>query len=116
MANDYSGCLRAVQTSGTNSPNNLSSAGSLAKAAKLRMVTVAYSGTATGSVTVTLTSGAGAGYSVALNTITLANNQGVFIPATPIPINADDSILVAAPAVASVTSSVAIYLDRSVMD
>jgi hypothetical protein len=116
MANDYSGCLRVVQTSGTNSPNNLSSAGSLAKAAKLRMVTVAYSGTATGSVTVTLTSGAGAGYSVALNTITLANNQGVFIPATPIPINADDSILVAAPAVASVTSSVAIYLDRSVMD
>jgi hypothetical protein len=53
---------------------------------------------------------------VVLNTITLANNQGVFIPATPIPINADDSILVAAPAVASVTSSVAIYLDRSVMD
>lgn len=107
---DYAGGLRTVQTSGTNAINNLATA--VGKATRLRMVTVAYSGTAAGSVTVTLTSGAGAAYSVLLNTITLAANQGVYIPATPIPINADDIISVSAPAVAAVTSSIAIYTDR----
>lgn len=107
---DYQGCTRLVQTSGTNAQNVLAS--TAGKPYRLRMVTVAYSGTASGSVTVVLTSGAGAGYSVTLNSITLANNQGVYIPSTPIPVNADDVITVTAPAVASVTSSVAIYLDR----
>lgn len=107
---DYAGCNRTVQTSGVNATNTLAT--TVGKANRLRMVTVAYSGAATGSVTVTLTSGAGAAYNVVLSTITLANNQGVYVPTPPIPVNADDVITVSAPAVAAVTSSVTIYTDR----
>lgn len=114
MANDYAGCRRYQQTSGVGAINNLST--DLLKPAKLRMVTVAYNGASSNSVTVTLVSGAGAAYNVVLNTITLTNNQGTFIPTMPIPFNADDVITVSAPLQATFTSSVTIYVDRSVMD
>lgn len=115
MANDYAGCRRYAQTSATNSLNTLST--DILKPAKLRMVTVVYSGSVTANVTVTLVSGAGAAYNVVLNTIVIsAGTQGVYIPATPVPFNADDVITVSAPAVAAVTSAVTMYIDRSVMD
>jgi hypothetical protein len=77
------------------------------------MVTVTYSGSVTANVTVTLVSGLGAAFNVVLNTIVItATTQGVYIPSTPIPINADDIITASAPGVAAVISSVAIYVDR----
>jgi len=107
---DYTGCTRIVATSAVNTLNTVTT--TVGKAYRLRMVTVTYSGTSTATPTVTLVSGAGAGYNVILNSITLAANQGVYIPTTPVPVNADDQISVAAPGVASVTSSVTIYVDR----
>jgi hypothetical protein len=78
------------------------------------MVTVTYSSSTTQNITVTLNSGAGAAYNVVFNTIAISSGtQGVYIPSTPIPFNADDTITVAAPALASQTSSIAIYLDRA---
>lgn len=108
---DYAGVTRIVGTSGTNAINNTSTV--VGKAYRLRMVTVSYSLSTTQSVTVTLISGAGAAYNVVLNTISIsATTTGVYIPVTPIPINADDIITVSAPALVAQTSSIAIYADR----
>jgi|ERR1051326_915489 hypothetical protein len=108
---DFQGCTRLTQTSATNSINNLSS--SAGKAFRLRMVAVSYSASTTQNITVTLTSGAGAAFNILLNTIAISSGtQGVYIPSTPIPFNSDDVITVSAPALASQTSSIVIYLDR----
>lgn len=115
MANDYAGCKRYAVTSAVNTINTVTT--DILKPAKLRLVTVTYSGSVTTNVTVTLVSGAGAAFNCVLNTIAIsAGTTGVYIPATPVPFNADDTIQVSAPAVAAVTSSVTIYVDRAVVD
>lgn len=108
---DFRGCLRQIGVSGTNAVNNVTVAA--AKPGLLRLVTVVYSAAQTGNVTVTLDSGAGAAYDIVFNTIVLASaTSGFYIPSTPIPFNADDAIVVSAPALSGGTSTIAIYVDR----
>lgn len=112
---DYQGPLRTVATSAVNTLNTVSTG--TGKAGRLRMVTVSYSGPTTQAVTVTLDSGAGPAYDFVLNTITPVSGTpsiGIYVPTTPIPISADDAIVVSAPQVAAVTSSVAIYVERQI--
>lgn len=112
---DYQGPLRTTNTSAVNTLNTVST--SVGKAARLRMVTVAYSGPTTQAVTVTLDSGAGPAFDFVLNTITPVSGTpsiGSYVPATPIPLASDDVIVVTAPGVAAVTSSVAIYVERQI--
>lgn len=112
---DYEGAHRTVGTSAVNTTQTVSYGPG--KAGRLRMVQVSYSGPTVQTVTVTLNSGAGTAYDFVLNTITPVSGTpsiGSYVPATPIPINADDAIDVTAPQVAAVTSSIAIYVERQI--
>lgn len=110
---DYAGPYRIIGTSGSNAPVTVS-APAVAVPVHVKLVTVKYSGTVTQNVTVTLNSGAGAGYDVVLNTIAISSGTtGFWIPAFPLPVAADDTIDVTAPAGGSgVTCAIAIYCDR----
>lgn len=109
---DYRGPYRVVNTSATNTINNTASPINPIPLL-LKFITVKYSTTVTQNVTVTLDCGAGSAYDVVLNTIVLSSAaQGVYFPSVPIPISADDQIVVSAPANSGATSSIAIYCDR----
>lgn len=108
---DFQGCYRQVFTSAVNTQNVVTIAAG--KAGRLTMVLVTYSASTTQNITVVLDNGAGPAYDVTLNTIAIsAGTQGIYLPATPIPFNADDQIVVTAPALAAQTSSIAVYVNR----
>lgn len=110
---DYTGATRVTGQSASGATQTVTS--TTGKAYRLRMVTVVFNGgTAAGTVVTTLVSGAGAAYNVALNSTAVAGTTptAVWIPSTPIPVNSDDQISVAVPAITAQVSSCAIYLDR----
>ena len=111
---DYQGPRVDFATSAVNTTLVLSSTST--KPCFLRAVYVRYSSTAgTPVVTVTLNAGAGAAYDTLMNTISIAaNNQGAYIPTTPIPLAAGDVVDVSAAGVAAITSSIMIYTDRGI--
>lgn len=113
---DYRGPYRVVGTSAANAPITVTSPTNPIPLL-LKFVVVRYSGSqASTSITVTLNCGSGAAYDVVLNTITLTSaTQGVYLPSIPLPIAADDTIDVLAPAGGvGVTASIAIYCDRAI--
>lgn len=112
---DYLGPSRTVATSAVNTLNTVTVGPD--KAGLLRMVQVSYSGSTTQAVTVTLDSGAGTAYDFVLNTITPVAGTpsiGSYVPTTMIPFKADDAIVVSAPAVDTMTSSIAVYVERQI--
>lgn len=112
---DYRGPYRVVVTSAANGVGTAASPVTPIPII-LKYITVKYSGSVTQNVTVTLDSGAGPAYDTLLNTIVItAGTQGTYFPSVPLPISADDQVVVSAPAGGvGVTSSIAIYCDRQI--
>lgn len=110
---DYRGPYRVAATSAANGVGTAASPVNPIPLF-LKYITVKYSGTVTQNVTVTLDCGAGPAYDCLLQTIAISSGtQGTYFPAVPLPIAADDQIVVSAPAGGvGVTSSIAIYCDR----
>lgn len=108
---DFQGCQRFNNTSAVNTQNVVTVAAG--RAGRLTLVLVTYSASTTQNITVVLDNGLGTAYDVTLNTIAIsATTQGIYLPTVPIPFNADDAIVVTAPALASQTSSIAVYVNR----
>lgn len=111
---DFRGCERYTQTSATNTINTVTV--SPKAAGRVMFVTVSYSASTTQNVTIVLDSGAGAAFDFTLNTIAIsAATSGSYLPTTPPPFNADDAIVVTAPALAAQTSSIAVYINRQTL-
>jgi hypothetical protein len=81
---------------------------------RLVLVTVAYSAAPTqAGVTTTLDSGAGAGYDATLNTGSANAQYTAYQPSQEMVLGSDDSLVVVAPAGgATITASVAIYVEK----
>jgi len=112
---DYRGPYRIVGTSAANAPITVTSP-TAPIPLFLKYIVVKYSGSVTQNVTVTLNCGSGAAYDVVLNTMAISSGtQGAYLPTVALPIAADDTVDVLAPAGGvGITASIAIYCDRQI--